>query len=418
MILLFRRVGDKLRALRPMKRFEARQRELSGYTDESACVEAKLSFRLNVAKTVAIILLCLTLIIAVLFGGGIFSYENVYYMFRDISYITDYGDSSPDMLTYSQANNNYDFAVFKGGLAVASDTEIKFFTPSGRATLTEGLGYVDPEIVASSRYALVYDRGRREFSVYNSFVRVFSETLDYGISSADMIDSGDFLVVTRSKTYATLVKVYDGSQRLVAECSRNDYVVSAKLSESGDMLAVLSLDARAGESVSTLTLYKIGSETPVFSYSISGDMPYECGFISNGNVAAVCEGRTTVIDTDGDVVAEYLHPSRLLCSDISRGGLSLVFEGTHADGGSMLTVINGDGRVISDAVAQSAAIRKTVFSDGYVYLLSDSEVFKLNSNGIGTLRASHSEDNAEIIVLGDGRALLCTPAAAYYIDFE
>ena len=204
-LLLWRSLKNKLRELHLFKKIAERQKRLAGYCDGNCTRETKIAYGFGMARFVAVSLLCIFLALVLIFGGSIISYENVYYMFKDIEYINSYTEGRPQTLSYSKPLTHQSSGVFKDGLAVVSDSEFKFFTSTGRATLSIGSEYSNPKICTSDSYALIYDQGNRSFSVYNSFVCMYSETLDYPISSAHMSKNGSFCIVTRTKDYGSAV---------------------------------------------------------------------------------------------------------------------------------------------------------------------------------------------------------------------
>ena len=115
-----------------------RQRKLAHYTGADSVEESRLAYGFGIARIISAFLLVVLLLLTVLFGSGAISYEKVYYMFKDISYIKSFGESVPSSLSYSRPVQNQVFASFKGGLAVASDSEIKTFTSTGRVTMSQG----------------------------------------------------------------------------------------------------------------------------------------------------------------------------------------------------------------------------------------------------------------------------------------
>ena len=225
----FKVTGEKIKAFRLLGRISDRQKRLAGYAGNAPTADSRVAYVLGVTKIVFITLFIVATVVTLLFAGRIMSYDNVYYMFKDIGYISSYGEARPEALNYSKPINNQYFTSFKNGLAVASDGELKFFTATGRVTLTEGLKFTDPKIVCSNTNALVYDSGRTSFSIYNSFISLYSETLKYPVSYASISDSGNFVVVTKSKKYSSVVRMYDDDFTLTREYFKNDYVISAEL---------------------------------------------------------------------------------------------------------------------------------------------------------------------------------------------
>ena len=247
-----------------------RERRLAGYMGNAPTENCRAAYFFGILKVAFVTLFVTLTIVVLLFGGKSLSYDNVYYMFRDIGYISSFSESRPEALNYSKPISNQFFVTYKNGIAVASDSEIKFFTATGRVTLTEGSKYVNPIISCSDERALIYDGGRGEFAIYNSFTELYSEKLEHPISLACMSRDGSFAVVTRSNKYSSVVRMYDSDFSLVREYFKNDYVISIAFSENGTNLAVASLDASSGESVTTINIIKVGTGKVSSAVTLSG----------------------------------------------------------------------------------------------------------------------------------------------------
>lgn len=416
-VLCFRNISHRLARLRLIQRFDERQRDIAGYQGEGSPRDAKLSYYYNIVKIGCVSAFCVILAVAVIFCGGIFTYENVYYMFKDITYITDYSESSPHMLSYSKPVSNQDFAAFKGGLAAISDSEIKFFTSTGRATLTLGGEYTDPKVVTGDSYALIYDSGKESFSIYNSFICLYSEQLDHAISSADMSDDGRFAVVTRGKSYSTAVRVYDSDFSLLTEYSKNDYIISAKLSPDGRFMAVLSFDAQSGTAKSTLSVLKIGDGELYSSVSTEGGIPYSTEILSADRVALFFSDRVTVYSMKGRMISEYYYPSELSAFSANEEGYALLFDERTVSGASMLAIFDRNGKAYTPKRIEGD-VRDVEMSDGYVYLLCSDRVVRVDAVSGAENSVPVDFDGADLVVTDSGKVLLCTSASAYYISFN
>lgn len=419
-IYFFRGMWDKIKAMRLPERLVDHEKKLAGYNDQNSPDEAKLSYGLSMAKLVSAFLFCVLLLSVLLFGGNIFSYENVYYMFKDICYITSYSENRPETLNYSEPMSNQDFTVFKNGLAVASDSELKFFTSTGRVTMALGSEYTNPKIVCSDRSALVYDQGRRSFSIYNSFIQIYSETLDYPISTAYMAKDGSFAIVTKSNSYTSLVRIYSADLQFKTEYSKNDYVLSAELSSNGKYAAIMSFDVSDGESIANLNVLKKsnnGRYSSHSSVSVKGVMPYKCSFISDDRLALFCSDRVLIYDLKGNNKNDFIYPSSLSHLSIDDSGFAMIFKGENISGNNTVAVFDNNGHVTySDNIKGN--ISDIAYKNGYLYLLCDSEAVRIACQYGRDIRINFLAENAEILTFDSGEVMICTPAVAYYVNFD
>ena len=416
-ILFFKRLIEYVAGLRIPQRIIAHEKKIAGYNGPDSPREAKLSFVFGMSRLFAIVFLCIILTAVLVFGGSAIAYDNVYYMFRDIGFMSSFNESRPDSLNYSRPFENQDFTTFKNGLAVAGDSEIKLFASTGSATLTDGLGYTNPKITSSDSTVLVYDQGRKSFSVYNSFVRLYTETLDYPISYADMAPDGSFCVVTRSSEYGSVVRVYDEKFRLESEVFKNDYVISVSMSDSGRNIAVLSLGAKEGESVTTLTVIERGKQKPRSSVSINDVMPYTASFISDGSIAVICAEGAYVYNLDGKVQNNCEYPSKLANVSVSENGFALLFKNNDLNSGYVLHLYGEFGNLLR-RVDLSGHVSAVELGEKYVYVLFDTEIKRIDITLGLSSTVKFKDEVSELVAFSDGSLMACTDTVAYYISFS
>ncbi len=416
-ILTARSIKERIKKIRLFERIKMRQSELSHYTGKSSCEESKLAYGFGIAKIISISFLVFVLIITILFGSGVVSFEKVYYMAKDISYIKSFSEGSPEVLSYSKPVQNQVFKDFKNGLLVASDSEIKLFTSTDRVTLTEGSEFVNPRVVTSNGYALIYDQGRNYFSVYNSFVKLYSERTDYPIANADMSDNGSFLIVTSSKSYNSVVKIYDSQFKLVAEYNKNDRVISASLSSDGRYAAVASLTAQDGRSIVVLNILDCKKNEVLTERRTSSSMPYLCDFLTDGRIVLVLDNGHMIFDRKGEIIREHSYDAPVEKIDISGGKLAILFSGLGSSDKKTAAVFDSDGnRVFSKNI--SGSVKDMKLSGGYIFLLGNMKATRI-STSVGTeMFCDISAERSRLVVFDDGRVLACSQNFASYISFD
>ena len=417
-ILFFRLHDEKYKFTRLPQKIVNKQKDLAGYEPGETVVEAKLSFGFSMAKVFAISVLCIFLAVVLLFGSSIMSYENVYYMFKDISYISTFSETRPETLGYSRSVGNQAFASFKNGLAVAGDSEIKLFASTGRVTMSAGSEYTNPQICTSDSYILIYDQGSCSFSIYNSFICVYSETLDYPISSASMANDGSFLIVTKSATYRSAVRIYNKKFKLETEYLKNDLVISAELSSNGKYAAIASLDTEGGEAKVTISVLERGKKNLKSSTMITdSSMPYLLTFLSGNRIALVCSEGLSVYDLNGNRKNTFLYPYKLSRVAHTSGGIALLFDERDAGANELLVAFddNGDMKV---TVKISGSVSDMKMNKDNIFLLCDGQIIKVDSTFGHTSTEKFFEEGARIVLTASGELIACTSSLAYYLTFD
>lgn len=416
-ILFFRGLRDKIASLKIFSKISMRQRTLSHYNGKKAPEESKISYILGISKVVSAFALCILLLLTVVFGSGAISYEKVYYMFKDISYIKSFDEGAPESLSYSRPVQNQVFEVYKNGLVAASDSEIKMFTATGRVTLTAGSEMVNPRVSTSSGYILIYDQGRKSFSVYNSFVKLYSEHTEYPVAFADMSDNGEFLVVTSSAKYASVVKIYNGEFKLQSELSKNERVIWASISSNGRYAAVMTLGASAGEAKVKVSVLDCKKGEVISETDVSGSMPYRCDFLSNDRIAILLDDKALVISREGRAVGEYVYPASAQRIDVYKDRFAILFSEGAISGQKQLSVFDSGCSNIFTAGVEGS-IRDLELSGSYVYLLNSKEAVRISTTlGTRSVKDVYA-DTVALVAFDDGRVAACSAASGVYISFD
>jgi WD40 repeat protein len=221
-------------------------------------------------------LLVIFIITAVIFNFKSVTYENLYYFIKDFDAVVSSDKYATSSVVYSYEDNR-EYAPYKGGLVTAGSASVSVFSATGRKTATFYDGYDRPVIRASSKYFIVYSVNGNEFSVYNSFVRLYTEKLDYPIFSAEICDDGEFVILTSDSEYKSVIYRYTQNFKKSAAYYYNEYVISMSLSPDGKYLAVSLAGTENGTLSSRLNIYKEKSKEP---QNLCGSIPglvIKCG---------------------------------------------------------------------------------------------------------------------------------------------
>ena len=162
------------------------------------------------------------IIISMLIRSDDITYENFFYLFKDIHAAVDSADVSFTTLVYN-ADETQDYATYRGGLAVAGESGLTVFSATGRQTMVQTLNMTTPHLLTSSRCILVYEQGGNEFSLYNSFARITAGKSADPISCAAISDSGWFALASQSGT-SSKIAVYDKHSDLKTEHFKNGFI--------------------------------------------------------------------------------------------------------------------------------------------------------------------------------------------------
>ena len=194
-------------------------------------------------------LLCTALVVfllgAILLNHREITYDNFFYLIKDITGAAESDGSRYETLSY-ESDSRQNFVLYRGGLATVSPSNVSVFTATGRRSYQSTSGFSSPYAISSNRYVLIYDTSGSTFSVYNSFARVYTESLDYPVSDACIAEDGSFVVVTRSSDSRAVVLVYNKRFQKAAELRSDAFVFDVSANRGRDTLTLLSYEAGDG----------------------------------------------------------------------------------------------------------------------------------------------------------------------------
>ena len=409
---------ERLRELTPIQKIVSKERAIVKARCGNETGYADLAIKINIFKKILVILLILTILLGVIFSAGRLDINNIYYSAMDIWHMNSYSESSSHILNYTKASTNDDFALYKNGLVAASGSEVKIFNATGRVTLTSGDIFANPAIITSNKYVLVYDLGGSKFSIYNSFKKIETVTLDGTIAYASMSEDGGFVIVEKTQDYNSVTHIYDDDCNRINAYATNEYVIAAEMSQSGKYTAVISSSAEHGEMTSTLTVLKQNKKKIHAQIDTGNLSPYTCGFISDNRIAVFYNDRVCVYNLRGKLKGEYIYPnSKLAYISHTQGGVSLMFEDDLINGQNTLVVLNKNGKQVYLG-QMSGNFTDMEMYGSYVFLLTNNGICKFNSKTKITTFKESTDTFGELLVCSKDKVLLCTDSRGIYFDME
>ncbi len=418
---LWQRIRRLFKKFTRLPEAEAVSEEPIDFSAPSVPYYTNLSERFNLARIVLYMILLVFVVVTVISSRHLITYENLYYLVKDINAASLTAQSQADHLNYPLSGVSADFAVYRGGLTIVGDQEITVLSGSGKQTLSDNVSLSAPRVRAGEQYFLTFSRGETDFSVYNAFVQVHKESTEYPIYDACMARGGAFAVLTRSKDYTSEVIFYDEDMGKVAAAHLGGYVTSMSLSPDGKVLAVVSLDMEKEDYTTKLTLIRRGV-SGVTSRDVIMDeaAALGVGFVSDDRLAAMYEDRLCFYQADGDLVKELPFgswaPLFWACGDSYVAVLSKHPESLSA---SYLQVFDRSGRLVYQTALNIANDIKGLLLRGQdVYIHMNERILYISDKGNHSSEAAIHRDAIKILLDERGDLLVCCPAYATRLGNE
>ena len=290
---------------------------------------------------------------------------------------------------------------------VVTDTSIMAFTNGGKKRFSYVHGFSSPIIVTSQTRALLYDQGKNTAIIYNLAGEVKTVESEWPIISADIAKDGQYALVTKKESTAASVTVYNrGGDTLYSINFAKDMVNNVDIASSGKKIAVSTVNAEAGKTVSRVKVYDFNSADPCYSLDLGDDMVYDIENTGNGFFVTThdktryikwSDYNTSVFEYSGEV--SYLR--------YSSSGLLAVYNKTNDKSVNNAVLVSNSGKKISEFEIKGA-ISDIRFAKGRVYAMGDNKVTIYDKNGGFLNSDSYGFGGVKVAVCGSDTVCVIT----------
>ena len=349
----------------------------------------------------------------------LFTYENFYYLAKDIGAASDLLSGSGNVINYETSVRNQSFTLYRGGLAVAGDSGLQLFTATGRETLNASPDYVNPILLGSERYLMVYDIGEKRYSIYNSFVCVHHEEYDYPVYAGAISDSGYYTVVSESYDHAGVVSLYNDHFELVNRYNRTEMVTCTAINRTGNRVAFATTGMRNGEYVSTLVIAVPGEDQTSAEMTFNGFFPYSIEFIDQHRLLLIGDTAAYIVSVDdGTVICSILYAGmQLAYADTNESNIALIFSVNPVTDKHRIIIANKNGMLITDQTFEAGISQLCVYGE-YVYLTTDAGIARMHPATLTHQLIQCDTQGKQLLIRQEDVVLLCGGQSAVYYQFD
>lgn len=374
----------------------------------------KVSKIYSAVRYLIIIILVIFVTLSTMKNSESITYSNLMFLFKDLGSAAESSNAKFGTITYNP-DTTLAYAGFRRNLATASSSGVKIYSGDGKKIFDGTDKFVSPMIETSDRYLLVYDFGGKDYAIYNSFARIFTEELDYEITGADISESGMYAIVTKTKEYNSAVLLYTKNCTLKTRYKTDDRVTDISVNESGTRLCVLSFAAENASFVSKIVILKPGETTAVAELTLSDTFPLACNYTDDGRLTVFCDNAIYFYDGDGNLESSFPLSSVPNTADFSGDGC-VISVSENATTGNRVTVLDTRGNTVYSGTfsGKTAAV---AYSDGFLFILSGNRVCRTDVTS-GEMTERITGGGKKMIVYSGGDVLVCSQSKAEYFNFN
>lgn len=346
--------------------------------------------------------------------------ENYRYILKDMNLKIPTGKEEYGQIYYA-SDLEQSYAVYRDDFVCVSRSTLEVIDMTGKQVQSTALRYVNPRLVTSNKYMLVYDLSNNSFSIFNTFSLLHSGSTDYPISCADCNDEGYYMIVSRDAEYKSAVAVYNKDNERVYLYQSNDrYIFDAHLYDDGSF-ALYACKAKDGENRSEIIKGNIKEKEVRIAYEKNGTAFLSAKNSGANTVSVLCSDSLLFFSAD-NLVAEYSFFGRVCRRfDAGDGNTALVLstEGTGAD--SVLIVFDTAGEVLYEGET-SSDISALYCTNKNVYGIYTKTVERFEINTGKTYAYNSGYETKGLVFVNEEVILVANAGRAYpvsvYDDFK
>lgn len=385
----------------------------SSSNGEKNAYYSRVSYRYSYAARMLCVLLAL-IILFFIFSGSI-SYDNFYYLVKDLGIAADFVNSSYQSITYG-VGNSQSYALYHGGLAVASREGISLYTAGGGEMFSLTHQYGNPVVISSSKYALLYDLGGKQYSLYNSFSKTVEEKLEYPIFDAVIADTGEYAIVTSSQDYRSVLRVYNNDGTRYDYNFTSSYIYSVAISKDGSRIAVALADGEGDGFGSEVRVYNVGKSDYRKAETSFSSVPLEINFFDNGNLCVVSREGVNVFTRGLKLDESYQTEKDVYVYSISEDGVAIACLDKNGSE-SQVVLLDRRGKV-KYSERSAGKILDLAAYENYLFLQTPRGFTRINTGKAGQKQEIELVSTDFSMLVCDAKTvLICNSSYARYIKF-
>lgn len=319
------------------------------------------------------------------------------------------------ILYFEDSQINKGFGLSDGNIVLTTNSLVSFKS-DGSVRSSDKLGYSNPLVKSKSGNYIVFERSTGKFAIMNRMGVAYHSDGGDEIINADIAKNGNYAIITRKTQASSVLSVYSFSNKLLFqwECT-DEYLSQAALSKNGKTVAVSSIGVKNGEAYSKIMFFNLDSTDVEGAFEYTGESAYVIRFIGNKELSVITDKsymiadlrsmESQVISYDYDVVDGYAFADnnsaailkkafgtldKYILTVIDKNG-EKKFEKEFdkdivdfkIDDKNVYVMMTGEIVVYSISSGEKLNITETdgglnsmFVNDGYVYCLSDTDVYK------------------------------------------
>ena len=377
-----------------------------------------VSAGLGILQVVLYLSLFAFVVLSFLTNTNLITYQNFYHFFQDLNASAERVDIfSHDSVSYS-TNEEQSFTLYRKGLAVAGNTGVTIFSATGRQLVSHGIQYNDPVAVGSGKYLLVYERGGKQYSIYNANTQMYAGETEYPITGAAVSDSGMYALISSASDANSAVYLYNNRFALVNIYKKGGNVLDAAISADGHRIALLTVTPSGGGVSTAVMLAEPGKGTAIAERVIAPSIGLQCRFTDSGKLVALCTTGVAYLSSNGELDFFYDFEGKIpATADLSADGVAICLKKSAISEKNIIIIFDKSGKIVYNGVIPQS-VNSLAYKEGVLFFTVYNGVSRLDIASKEMTFEEYTTDGKVLLAVNEKEILLCSPQKAVYITFR
>ena len=377
-----------------------------------------ISAGLGILQVVLYLSLFAFVVLSFLTNTNLITYQNFYHFFQDLNASAERVDIfSHDSVSYS-TNDEQSFALYRKGLAVAGNTGVTIFSATGRQLVSHGIQYNDPVAVGSGKYLLVYERGGKQYSLYNANTQMHAGESEYPILGAAVSDSGMYAIISSASDANSAVYLYNNRFALINIYKKGGNVLDAAISADGRRIALLTVTPSEGGVSTSVMIAEPGKGTAIAERVIASSVGLRCHFTDSGKLAALCSTGVAYLSNNGELEFFYDFEGEIpATADLCADGVAICLKKSAISEKNIIIIFDKSGKIVYNGVVPQS-VNNIAYREGVLFMTEYNGVSRLDLDSGRIDFEEYATDGKVLLALNEREILLCSPQKAVYITFR
>lgn len=292
------------------------------------------------------------------------------------------------------------------GLAIASGDGLRVYNGAGIQTAEETLAFSNPVLTACGNYGAAYDTRGKTVKIFSEDGMQLTVKTDGDVQFVSLNKNGRSVVCSSEGGYKGLLTVYSLKGTILFQWySGTGYLMSARLSDNGKNLTVLTVTAEG----SRVVWFRTDSDQLQHELTIPGELLLDIGSDANGRFYGISSERVYLLDPENGASSILEYENKNLLGYSLDGGPLLALAAYRTGGACSLYKIVSGGKHVELLAETENTISSLDANSSYAAVLTDSEI-QIFSRKDGTLLAEYPASACRKVSLcPDGTVIAAGP---------